>query len=313
MLKYLLSRLLQLPITLLGLFTVIFIILRVMPGDPVAAYLGDSATRETVMEMKAKFGLHLPLYLQYPKALAGLVSGDLGRSFVSGREVAAEILSVLPNTLILAAAALLASSLLGIAAGILAALRLNRGTDYFMMGFSVLGASVPVFWLGLVLILTFSYRLDLFPVAGVSAQDTLRSQVSALVLPAATLGFLFMALVARMTRSSMAEVLHSDFIRTVRAKGAPETLVIMKHALRNAMIPIITVIGLNTGLLFAGAVLTETVFARPGIGKLLVDAVLSSDYPLVQGVVLLIGLIYVLSNLVVDLLYAYFDPRIKYG
>lgn len=310
---YLFSRIIQLPITLLGLFTLIFIILRVMPGDPAATYLGDVATPQAILEMKIKFGLNKPLLAQYVGALGGLFTGNLGDSFSSGRQVVTEIMAVLPHTVFLAVAALLISSVLGIIAGVLAALRLNRAMDYIVMSVSVLGASVPVFWLSLILILVFSYKLDLFPVAGVSVHPSLWPQLHALVLPATALGFLFMALVARMTRSSMAEILQADFIRTVRAKGASERLIIVKHALRNALIPIITVIGLNTGLLFSGAVLTETVFARPGIGKLLVGAVLVGDYPLVQGVVLLIGLIYVLSNLIVDLLYAYLDPRIKYG
>ena len=310
---YLFSRIVQLPITLLGLFTLIFIMLRVMPGDPVATYLGDVATPQAILEMKAKFGLDKPLPAQYVEALGGLCTGNLGNSFSSGRQVVTEIMSVLPHTVFLAVAALIISSVLGIIAGVLAALRLNRAMDYIVMSLSILGASVPVFWLSLILILIFSYKLGLFPVAGVSVHPSLWPQLHALVLPATALGFLFMALVARMTRSSMAEILQADFIRTVRAKGASERLIIVKHALRNAMIPIITVIGLNTGLLFSGAVLTETVFARPGIGKLLVGAVLVGDYPLVQGVILLIGLIYVLSNLTVDLLYAYLDPRIKYG
>jgi peptide/nickel transport system permease protein len=181
------------------------------------------------------------------------------------------------------------------------------------MSLSILCISIPAFWLALIFILFFSYQLNLFPVAGVTVKGSFLDQAHALVLPVTSLALLFLALVARMTRASMAEVLYSDFIRTVRAKGASERLVVIKHALRNAMLPIITVIGLNTGLLLSGAVLTETVFARPGIGKLLVDSVLCNDYPLVQGIILLIGAIYIVLNLVVDLLYAYLDPRIKYG
>ena len=278
-----------------------------------SAYLRDMATPEAIAEMRINFGLDKPLYVQYVQTVAGLFSGDLGRSFVSGRPVTEEIMAVLPHTLALAVAALLASSVLGIIAGIVAALRINRLTDYLVMTFSTLGVSIPVFWLALMLILSFAYKLDLFPVAGVAAQPSLVGQLHALVLPAASLGLLFMAVVARMTRASMAEVLNSDFIRTVRAKGASERLIIIKHALRNAMIPIITVIAINSGLLIAGAVLTETVFARPGVGKLLVEAVMSADYPLVQSIVLFIGLVYIIANLTVDILYAYLDPRIKIG
>jgi peptide/nickel transport system permease protein len=313
MLGYFLKRLGQLPITLLGLFTVIFLILRVMPGDPVVAYLGDVATPEAIREMRIQFGLDKPVAVQYVETLWGMFKGELGRSFVSRRPVTETIMAVLPNTAILALAALIASSVLGMLAGILAALRINRLTDYVVMIFSTLGVSIPVFWLGLMLIFVFSYKLGLFPVAGVTTQPTLPAQVHALVLPTAALGLLFMSVVARMTRSSVAEILNMDFIRTVRAKGASERLIIMKHALRNAMIPIVTVIGINTGLLIAGTVLAETVFVRPGVGKLLVDAVLSSDYPVVQGTVLLIGMVYILTNLTVDLLYAWLDPRIKLG
>ena len=313
MLGYLLKRLGQLPVTLLGLFTVIFLILRVMPGDPVAAYLGDVASPEAIRDMRIQFGLDKPVAVQYVETLWGMFKGELGRSFVSRRPVTETIMAVLPNTAILALAALIASSVLGMLAGILAALRINRLTDYVVMIFSTLGVSIPVFWLGLMLIFVFSYKVGLFPVAGVTTQPTLLAQVHALVLPTAALGLLFMSVVARMTRSSVAEILNMDFIRTVRAKGASERLIIMKHALRNAMIPIVTVIGINTGLLIAGTVLAETVFVRPGVGKLLVDAVLSSDYPVVQGTVLLIGMVYILTNLVVDLLYAWLDPRITLG
>jgi peptide/nickel transport system permease protein len=313
MFKYLLNRIIQLPITLIGLFTVIFLILRVMPGDPVIAYLGDVATPEAIEEMKQNFNLDKPLMVQYFTTLVEMFKGNFGRSFVSGRSVAAEIMSVLPNTAILALTALLISSILGILAGVAAAIRIKKMTDYLVMIFSTLGVAIPVFWLSLMLILVFSYKLDLFPVASVTVQSNFLDQLHALILPSLALGLLFMSVVARMTRSSMAEVLNSDFIRTVRAKGASEHLIVIKHALRNAMILIVTVIGINSGLLIAGAVLAETVFVRPGVGKLLVDAVLSSDYPVVQGTVLLIGFIYIFINLIVDLLYAYLDPRIKLG
>jgi len=313
MFKFLMARLLQLPLTLVGLFTIIFIILRIMPGDPVVAYLGDVATPQAIVEMKVNFGLDKPLGKQYLGTLGGLLKGDLGRSFSSRRPVTEEIMAVLPNTVVLALAALLISSILGIIAGVVAALKIGRFCDYLVMIVSTIGVSMPVFWLALMLIFVFSYKLDLFPVAGVTAGSSLMAQVHALILPSLALGFLFMSVVARMTRSSMAEVLNSDFIRTVRAKGASEWLIIIKHALRNAMIPIVTVIGINSGLLIAGAVLAETVFVRPGIGKLLVDSVTSADYPVVQGTVLLIGIVYILVNLTVDMLYAYLDPRIKLG
>lgn len=313
MLRYLLVRLAQVPITLVGVITVAFIILRLMPGNPVAAYLGDMATKESIAAMNEKFGLDKPIHVQYVNTLIGTFTGNLGESFVSGRPVITEIAYVLPNTAVLALAALIISSIVGIMAGIVSALKLNKFADYVVMSLSLGGVSIPVFMLGLVLLLFFSYHLDIFPVTGVATAPGFLNHLHALVLPALTLGFLFMALVARITRSSMAEVLQSDFIRTVRAKGAIERQVIYKHALRNAIIPIVTVIGLNTGILFGGAVLTETVFARPGIGKLLADSVLSNDYPLVQGIVLLIGIIYIFVNLIVDILYAYLDPRIKYG
>ena len=277
------------------------------------AYLGDVATPQAIVEMKKNFNLDQPLVIQYMKTLGAMLKGDFGRSFASGCSVAEEIMTVLPNTAILALAALLISSILGILAGVLAALRIKQLTDYMVMIFSTLGVSIPVFWLSLMLIFVFSYKLDLFPVASVTVEPTFGAQLHGLILPSVALGLLFMSVVARMTRSSMSEVLNSDFIRTVRAKGASERLIVIKHALRNAMIMIITVIGINSGLLIAGAVLVETVFVRPGVGKLLVDAVLSSDYPVVQGTVLMIGLVYIFINLVVDLPYAYLDPRIKLG
>ena len=219
MFKYLLGRLVQLPVTLIGLFTIVFIILRIMPGDPVAAYLGDVATPQAIAEMKVKFGLDKPLWGQYLETLGGVVRGSLGRSFVSWHPVTEEIMAVLPNTAILAVAALLISSIMGMIAGVVAALRIKRLTDYLVMVFATLGVSIPVFWLALMLIFLFSYKLDLFPVAGVTAKSSLLPQLHALVLPSLALGVLFMSVVARMTRSSMAEVLNSDFIRTVRAKG----------------------------------------------------------------------------------------------
>lgn len=312
MIKYILSRLAQVPITLIGVVTLTFIILRVMPGDPAAAFLGDQASPESIAIMRAKFGLDKPLHVQYLDTLIGIFTGDLGRSFTTNRPVLSEIFSVFPETVTLAVAALLISSTLGVAIGMIAALKLNRLTDYVVMSFSIMGVSMPVFWFGLLLSLIFSYQLGLFPVAGMTVGPSWLEQLHGLCLPALTLSLFFLALTARITRSSMAEVLQADFIRTVRAKGAKEHLV-NRHALRNAMIPIVTVVGLNAGLLFAGAVLTETVFARPGIGKLLVDAALVKDYPLVQAIVLLTGLIYIIVNLVVDILYAYLDPRVKYG
>jgi peptide/nickel transport system permease protein/oligopeptide transport system permease protein len=305
-------RLAQVPLTLLGVVTTTFILLRVMPGDPVSAYLGEIADAAAVAMTKTKFGLDKPIYVQYFNTVKGIVSGDLGRSFESGRSVLWEIGFALPNTLILAGGGLLVSSVLGISAGIVAALKRNRFIDYLVMTLSTLGVSMPIFWFGLLLLLVFSIHLGVFPVSGVAAEDNVLAQLHALVLPAFTVGLMMMAITARMTRASMVEVLYADFITLVRAKGASEAIVVYKHALKNAMIPIVTVIGLNAGLLVTGAVLTETVFARPGIGKLLVDAVLAKDYPLVEGLVLLIGFTYIFTNLVVDILYAYLDPRIKY-
>jgi ABC-type dipeptide/oligopeptide/nickel transport system permease component len=312
MLRYILGRIVLMPITLLGVITLTFIILRLMPGDPVASYLGEASNAASVKAMKIKFGLDRPLYIQYLNTVKGAFTGNFGQTFTSGQPVLREIGLVLPHTLILAGAALLISSIVGIVLGIIAALKLNKLTDYAVMSISTIGISMPVFWFGLLLLLAFSYYLDLFPVAGVSAGDSWIEQLHALVLPALTVSSVFLALVARMTRSSMADVLNSNFITAIRAKGASEGLVIYKHALKNAMIPIVTVVGLNTGTLISGAVLTETVFSRPGIGKLLVDSVLGNDYPLVEGIVMFIGTVYIITNLIVDILYAYLDPRIKY-
>ena len=311
MVEYIIKRLLQIPVTLLGLFTLVFLALHVMPGDPVAAYLGDVATPEAITQMRTAFGLDKPLYKQYFDTIAGIFSGKLGRSFVSGRDVGKEIRAVFPPTLYLALAALVLSSTLGVLAGILAAFRLNKLTDYIIMILATLGVSMPVFWVGLLLIYIFSYKLRLFPVAAVTAPRGFLPQLHALILPAISLGLLFTGVVARMTRSTMAEVLNLDFIRTARAKGTTELRIVLAHALRNALIPIVTVIGINMGLLLAGTVLVETVFAKPGIGKLLVHSVMAADYPMVQGVILLIGCIYIMANFLVDLMYVYFDPRIR--
>jgi peptide/nickel transport system permease protein len=313
MITYITKRMLQMPITLIGLFTLVFLALHIMPGDPVAAYLGDIATPESITQMRSAFGLDKPLHEQYLDTIIGIFSGNLGRSFVSRRDVAREIGAVFPSTLYLAFAALLISTILGISAGVIAAFHLNKLIDHFVMILATLGVSMPVFWAGLLLIYIFSYKLRLFPVAGVTASQDVVSQMRALVLPATSIGLLFTGVVARMTRSSMAEVLNLDFVRTARAKGIGEARTVIKHGLRNALIPIVTVVGINVGLLLAGTVLAETVFARPGIGKLLVHSVLAADYPMVQGIVLLIGLIYLAVNAIIDLVYTFLDPRIRFG
>lgn len=312
MLYYLIKRILLIPITLVCVLTLIFFILRVMPGDPVAAYLGEVGSAAAIADMKAKFGLDKPLWTQYFDTISRVIRGDFGRSFRTGIPVIQEILMVLPNTISLAVASFILSNIIGIVLAVISSLKVNRTPDYIVSIISLLGVSVPVFWSGFVLQIVFSYYLGWFPVASVTAGSGLFDQLKALFLPSLCVSFLCSAYVTRVARCAMIEVLGLDFIRTVKAKGAKESMVVFKHVLKNAMIPLITVGGLNMGILFGGTVLTETVFARMGVGKLLVDAVLAHDYPLIEGIAIFLAIIMIITNLIVDILYSYFDPRVKY-
>jgi ABC-type dipeptide/oligopeptide/nickel transport system permease component len=306
-LTYVARRLLVAVPTLLGVATVVFSLLRLLPGDPAVVIAGPTSTPETIEHIRVQLGLRLPLWQQYLGFLGRLARGDLGISTRTGSPVIQEIATRASFTIELALASLVLAVVAGVVAGIVAATRRNTGADLGISGAAVFGVSMPTYWLGLMLIVVFAVHLRVLPAAGAD-----RGPVS-LVLPALTLALFSMGLVARQTRSAMLEVLGQDFVRTARAKGATRTAVLIRHALRNALLPIVTTIGLQFGNLLGGAVLTESVFAWPGVGRLLVDSIGSRDYPVVQGVVLLLSVAFIAINLLTDLLYAVIDPRIRYS
>ncbi len=314
MTAYIARRLIALLPVLLIVATVGFFLIYLTPGDPAAVMLGPDATDEELHNLRELMGLDRPLLVQLYLWYARMLRGDLGYSIFLNRPVLQAIHERLEPTALLTLLSLAVAVAIGVPAGIVAAVRRNTWLDQASMGIALFGVSVPNFWLGLNLILLFSVYLGLFPVAGyVPLDQSAAGALRSLVLPAVTLGVSASALVARMTRSSMLEVLGQDFIRTARAKGNKERRVIYRHALRNAMIPTITVIGLALGGLMAGAVVTETVFALPGVGRLVISSVLRRDYPVVQGVLMFIAAIYVLVNLLIDVIYVYLDPRVKYA
>ena len=313
--RYLVRRLLLLVPVLMGVSVIVFLVLHLAPGDPAEIMLGSQATQADRMRLRADLGLDDPLYLQYGRWMGHVVQGDLGRSLWMRRPVLGEVLTRLKATLLLTATALVISSIGGVALGILSATRPNSLLDRTSAVASLFGASMPVFWLGIVLMVFFSLVLGWLPASGMYAPyggGDLVDLAKHLVLPAITLAAASITIVARLTRAAMLEVLGQDFIRTARAKGLVERSVVVRHALKNAMVPIVTVIGVQAGYLLGGAVLTETVFAWPGVGTLMVQGILARDIPLVQGCVLLVALTFVLVNLTVDLLYAFLDPRIRY-
>jgi len=305
LLQYTLRRILISIPTLIGVLIIVFMMVRLAPGDPAVLLAGEFATPEVIERARVRFGLDRSYPEQFMRFIGGLVQGDLGRSTRTNRLVTDDLANFFPNTLELALAAIVVALVVGVPAGVISALRPNGPLDFGVTFIALLGVSMPVFWFGLLAILFFSVQLGWFPVAG-------RGTWQHLVLPAITLGLSSTAIIARMTRSSMLEVLNQDFVRTARAKGLPDRSVVLKHALRNALVPVVTVVGLQFGALLAGAVITETVFTWPGIGRLLVDSIRARDYPVVQGSVLLIAVSFVLVNLVVDLIYGFIDPRIRY-
>lgn len=306
MIYYILRRLLYLLPTMLGVVTLVFFFLHMIPGDPVEVMLGETAEQTDKDALRESLGLNDPLLTQYGRFLAGLLRGDIGQSLFYQQSVAKVLAERLPATLRLAAAAMLVALLLAIPIGVAAAVHQYGAFDNLSMLVALFGVSMPNFWLGPMLIWLFAIHFDWLPVGGSEG-------LAALVLPAITLGAALAALLSRMTRASVLEVLSEDFVRTARAKGLPPVKVLFKHVLRNAMIPVLTLIGLQFGALLSGAVITENVFAWPGIGTLFIEAIQTRDYPVVQGCVLYISLGYVLVNLTVDLLYAAVDPRIRLG
>ncbi len=306
MLSYLVQRLAGAGLVMLGVVSIVFVLIHLVPGDPVEVMLGESASAADREALRSALGLDRPVLSQYLAYLHGLLQLDLGVSIHQREPVIDLLLERLPATGLLAVASLLVTVLLAFPLGIVAAVRRNSAWDTSAMGFSLLGVSIPNFWLGPLLILLFSLWLGWFPVSG-------QHGLASVVLPALTLGTGLAAVLSRMLRSSMLEVLHEDYLRTARAKGLPPARIILHHALRNALLPVITLLGLQLGALLAGAVITETVFSWPGIGLLTIESIQSRDYPVVQACVLLISVVYVLVNVVTDLAYAWIDPRIRLG
>lgn len=301
-------RALQLLPVLLGLTLIVFALQAVALGDPVRAAMGQRGDPEAIARIRADYGLDAPLWVQYGRYLGRLLRGDLGRSFRQQVPVAELIAERLPATVRLAVAAMVLAALLGVAAGVAAAVTHGRMLDGAIMAVALLGISTPVFWLGMMLILLFAVTLGWFPISGYGDGDWRH-----LVLPALALGALHVGYIARMTRGSLLEVLREDYLRTARAKGLREGVVLLKHGLRNAALPILTLMGIGLGDLLVGAPLTETVFAWPGLGRLLVTAVANRDLPVVLGATLLFALIYVTANFLVDCCYVLADPRIRLG
>lgn len=305
MLRYVLARLLLTIPLLLGVSLCVFLLGELAPGDPVTIMLGEQATEHEIATLRRQLGLDLPLPVQFVRFVANAVRGDLGISFRSKRPVAEEIFSRFPATAELTAAGIVVGLTLGLGLGVTAALRHNSPWDRFAILVAMFGGSMPVFWSGLLLIVLFAVLLGWLPATG-------RGTPQHLVMPSLALGLNAAALIARITRSSMLETLGQDYVRTARAKGLDERAVVLGHALRNAAIPVATVVGLQVGGLLAGAVLTETVFAWPGIGRLVVLSIEQRDFPVLRGCVLLIATIFTLVNLALDVLFVRLDPRIRY-
>jgi len=304
--KYLASRLLQTIPTVFLVTVAVFLMLHLTPGDPAEVFLGDKrSTPELLEKVREDMGLNRPLHIQYLSYMSGALRGDLGRSLQTNVPVMDQILTRLPWTIELAAAALLIAASVGITIGIIAALRHNTVIDTLAMALALIGISMPVYWSSLLLILLFAVRLRILPAIG-------QGGLERLILPATALALVSAGSLARMVRSSMLEVLNQDFVLTARAKGINERLVVARHVLRNALIPVVTILGLMLGNLLSGAVITETIFARLGIGQKYVEAVLQKDFTMVQGTTLFIALMYVFVNIVVDMVYAFVDPRIRY-
>ena len=308
MLIYIARRLLQAIVVLFGVSVLVFSMVYLLPGDPVLTMLGDqtAVSGDVVVNARHQLGLDRPAPLQYGHFLIHALQGDLGRSWRSNQAVTAIILSQLPATLQLTVAGLGLAILIGVVLGLIAAVRQNSWTDNLSMVLALIGVSMPSFWLGLLLIFLFSLRLGWVPATGYGG-------IQRLILPAFTLGLQAAAIIARLVRSSVLEVLRQEYIMTARAKGLAEFRVLVRHALRNALIPVVTVVGLQFGGLLGGAVIIETVFARQGIGRIAVTAINNKDFPLIQGIVLFAAVVYTLVNLATDIVYAWLDPRIRYA
>lgn len=312
MLKYLATRLALTIPTFLAVLTLVFFVVRVIPGDPATAALGDYASQEAVTALRERMGLNDPLYVQYFHFLADLARGDLGKSMITGKSISEMVRQVLPYTLELTLSAIFVGALLGVPLGIYTARNSNTTIDYIGRITSLAGLSVPAFYLGILIMLLFAIKLKLLPAVGGGDLSDFKSNITHLALPALTLGLIMTASVTRLTRSAMLNVLKEDYVRTARAKGLPERVVVFRHALRAALVPIVSIIGIWAANLIADSVLTETVFARPGLGKMLVGAIMQRDYTALQSVMVIYTGFVVVINLITDLVYSLVDPRITH-
>lgn len=299
-------------VTLVLVLTCVFILVRIIPGDPALVIAGEQASELAIAAVRTRLGLDQPIYVQYFAFLAQILSGDFGTSMISNRPVLQEIMTVLPWTLELTFAALVLGLVLGVPAGVLAAVRRNGLPDYLMRLVSLIGLSAPAFVGAIVLMMLFAIKLRWFPVISGAGGDTIGEHLRNMALPTVSLALFLMAYITRVTRSAMLEVLNQDFVRTARAKGAPASVVIWRHALGNCLIQITTVVGLYLGILIGNSVLTEIVFNRPGLGKLILNALSQRDYTLLQGLIVVYTLLVVLVNLITDLTYGFLDPRVQY-
>ncbi len=306
MLAYILRRCVQAVFVVFGVSLVVFLLARLAPGDPVTLMLAETATAQQIAEARSYYGLDRPLPYQYWLFVSRAVQGDLGESLYYKQSAARVVLEAFPQTCILALTALALAISIALPLGILAAVRRDTAWDYLAVGLAVLGQAAPSYWIGIMLILIFAVELNVLPTSG-------NGSPLSIILPAITLGAALMAVLTRLTRAGMLDVLNEDYIRTARAKGIAERGVVVRHGLRNVLIPLITVMGLQLGGLLGGAVIAEQVFAWPGVGRLAVTAITSRDYPIIQAVVLLVSVVFVLVNLLVDIGYAILDPRIRYS
>ncbi len=332
MLRFVLNRLLSLIVTVFGISILVFLMIHLTPGDPAEMMLGERASKQALQELRERLGLNQPLYVQYGRFVSRLLKGDLGRALRTNEKITTEIAERFPATVELSVMAMIFAVVIGMTAGIISATRQYSFFDYLSMFFSLVGVSMPIFWLGLILIILFSLKLGWLPLSGRLSYHihletitnfyildailtrnwvALRDVLWHLILPSFTLSTIPMAIIARITRSSMLEVLRQDYIRTAMAKGLAPRVVYYKHALRNALIPIVTVIGLQFGILLGGAILTETIFAWPGIGLWLLNAVYARDFNAVQGGTMLIATTFVTINMLVDIVYAWINPKIR--
>jgi peptide/nickel transport system permease protein len=313
MLGYVVNRLISALGVIVLVSILVFIIIRLIPGDPITILLGENLSQDARDRLVEKWGLDAPIFMQYLRWAGNMATGDFGVSIRTQDNVALLMLDRLPATLSLAVAALTIAVVIGIPAGVIAAYRANSIFDGMAMLTALLGLCIPSFWLSLLLILLFSIKLDWLPVSGyVSPADSVSGWAQHLILPSLALGAGLAASISRMTRSAMLDALNQDYVRTARAKGLTERVTLFAHALKNAMLPIITVIGLQLGFLLGGAIVVEEVFSLPGIGRLLIFGISNRDYPLIQGVVMIFAVSFVLINLLVDLMYSVLDPRIRY-